>query len=293
MSPMQTIIDKAAVLIEALPYIQHFKGKKVVIKYGGSVIGEEAHCEAIMRDVVFMRTVGMHPILVHGGGKMITKRLKQMGSTSKFVHGLRYTDDATMKIVIEVLRDVISKNIAKILKHLGAVPTLFNGIDHNMIQCQKKTKHLNETVDLGWVGEIIKIRTDEIMEACEWGKVPVVAPIGADEQGNYYNINADSMAGELASEIGAYKMVYLSDIPGILRDVNDPTSLISSLKKSEVETLIKNKVISGGMIPKVESCLKSLEAGSRKTHIIDGRVQHSLLLEMFTDKGIGTEIVPD
>jgi acetylglutamate kinase len=290
---MQTLIDKAAVLIEALPYIQHFKGKKVVIKYGGSVIGEEAHCEAILRDVVFMRTVGMHPILVHGGGRLITERLKKIGTPSRFIHGLRYTDEATMKIVLEVLRESISKNIAKILKRLGAVPMLFSGIDHNMIQCRKKNKHRGEAIDLGWVGEIIKIRTDEIMEACEWGKVPVVAPIGTDAQGNHYNINADSMAGELASEIGAYKMVYLSDIPGILRDVNDSESLISSLKKSEVETLIEKKVISGGMIPKVESCLKSLEAGSRKTHIIDGRVPHSLLLEMFTDKGIGTEIIPD
>ncbi len=293
MSPMQALIDKASVLIEALPYIQRFRGKKVVIKYGGSVFGEEAHCEAIMRDVVFMRTVGMHPILVHGGGKMITERLKLAGISSKFIHGLRVTDDAAIKIVVEVLRDVISKSISKILKRLGAVPILFNGIDRSMIQCRKKTTHLGEAVDLGWVGEITEIHTDEITESCEWGKVPIIAPIGVDEAGNQYNINADSMAGELASEIGADKMVYLSDIPGILRDVNDPESLISSLKKHEVEALIKNNVISGGMIPKVESCLKSLEAGSRKTHIIDGRLQHSLLLEIFTDKGIGTEIVPD
>ncbi len=290
---MKQYIDKAAVLIEALPYIQRFKGKKVIIKYGGSVISQDIYCESVLRDVVFMRTCGMYPIIVHGGGKTISQEVEKAGIEPRFINGLRYTDEATMKIVENVLRKQISKHIADILVKFGAKPILLNGLDGHIIRCKKKTHHLGQRVDLGLVGDITYVNANKITEACEKGFVPVIAPIALDSKGQPYNINADIMAGEVSAAINADKMVYLSDIPGILKDIKDPSSLISSLKKSEVENLIKNGTISGGMIPKIESCLKSMEAGSTKTHIIDGRLQHSLLLEIFTDKGIGTEIVPD
>ena len=288
---MKTIIDKAAVLIEALPYIQKFHSKKVVIKYGGSVISEEINIASVLRDVVFMRTVGMHPIIVHGGGKSITSRLKEANIPARFVDGLRYTDEKTIHIVKEVLRDQISNHIADILRKFGADPILLNGVDGRVIKCRRLSEHMGKPVDLGFVGEITSIDRDIVIKACELGKVPVIAPIGADETGQLYNINADVMAGELSAAINAEKMVYLSDIPGILRDLSNPESLMSTIKKSQIDPLIKDNVISGGMIPKIQSCLKSLDAGAKKTHIIDGRLQHSLLLEIFTDRGVGTEII--
>lgn len=288
---MKTLIDKASILIEALPYIQKYKGKKVVIKYGGSVISEEINIHSVLRDIVFMNTVGMQPILVHGGGKTITARLKEANIPAKFIDGLRYTDEKTMQVVKEVLRDEISHHIADIVKKFGAESILLNGLDGGIIECKKLSRHMGKNVDLGFVGDIVSVRKDIILKACEEGKIPVVAPIGVDDQGQLYNINADLMAGELSAAIGAEKMVYLSDIPGILKDVNDPASLMSSLKKSQIEELIANGVISGGMIPKIQSCIKSMDAGAKKTHIIDGRLQHSLLLEIFTDRGVGTEIV--
>jgi acetylglutamate kinase len=290
---MKTFIDKADVLIEALPYIQRFKGKKVIIKFGGSVLSEEKYTESVLRDVVFMRTVGMHPIVVHGGGKAITLRMKDAGITAKFIQGLRYTDAKTMDIVQDVLRNEISKNIGGILSRFGSVPAYFNGKDTGTFYCEKKTRFLGKEIDLGLVGDIVRVDTAGISAACETEKVPVIAPIGVDERGSLYNINADSMAGELASALNVEKIVFLSDIPGILKDINDPKSMISSLKKTDVDILIKQGVIHGGMIPKIDSCLKSLESGARKTHIIDGRLSHSLLLEIFTDKGVGTEIVQD
>ncbi len=288
---MKKLIDKAAILIEALPYIQKYKGKKIVIKYGGSVISEEININSVLRDIVFMNTVGMQPILVHGGGKTITARLKEANIPAQFIDGLRYTDEKTIQVVKEVLRDEISHHIADILKNFGADPILLNGLDGGIIRCKKLNQHMGKNVDLGFVGDIVSVRRDIILKACEEGKIPVVAPIGVDDQGQLYNINADLMAGELSAAISAEKMVYLSDIPGILRDINNPESLMSSLKKSQIDELIAQAVISGGMIPKIQSCIKSMDAGAKKTHIIDGRLQHSLLLEIFTDRGVGTEIV--
>ncbi|MBN2143155.1 MAG: acetylglutamate kinase [Candidatus Aureabacteria bacterium] len=290
---MKAFIDKADVLIEALPYIQRFKGKKVIIKFGGSVISEEKHTESVLKDVVFMRTVGMQPIVVHGGGKSITMRMRESGITARFIQGLRYTDSKTMEIVQDVLRNEISKNIGDIISQFGAVPAYFNGRDTGTFFCARKTQFMGKEIDLGLVGDIVRVDTEGIVKACESEKVPVIAPIGVDEEGVLYNINADSMAGEMASALNAEKIVFLSDIPGILKDVNDPKSMISSLRKKDVDILIRQGVIHGGMIPKIDSCLKSLEAGARKTHIIDGRLSHSLLLEIFTDKGVGTEIVRD
>ena len=288
---MKKLIDKASILIEALPYIQKYKGKKIVIKYGGSVISEEINIHSVLRDIVFMNTVGMQPILVHGGGKTITARLKEANIPARFIDGLRYTDEKTIKVVKEVLRDEISHHIADILKKFGAEPILLNGLDGGIIQCKKMTRHMGKEVDLGFVGDIVSVNKDIILKACEEGKVPVVAPIGVDEHGQLYNINADLMAGELSATISAEKMVYLSDIPGILKDINNPESLMTTLKKSQIDELISGGVISGGMIPKIQSCIKSMDAGAKKTHIVDGRLQHSLLLEIFTDRGVGTEIV--
>jgi len=290
---MKMFIDKASVLIEALPYIQKFKGKKVVIKYGGSVISEEVYCRSILRDVVFMKTVGMHPIIVHGGGKIISDRLRNAGIEPKFVHGLRYTCKETMDIVSTVLRKEVSKHIADILNEFGAEPFIVNGIDHKAILCSKKKEHLGKSIELGFVGNVDQIDKELILKACDDNKIPIIAPVGVDASGQAYNINADIMAGELCYAIQAEKMVYLSDISGILKDVDDPSSIISSVRESSVDPMIKDGTIHGGMIPKILACLRSLASGSQKVHIIDGRLQHSLLLEIFTDKGVGTEIIPD
>lgn len=287
---MEKYINKAAVLIEALPYIQRFRGKKVVIKYGGSVISEEVYCESVLRDVVFMRTVGMEPIIVHGGGKNISARIKSAGIETKFIHGLRYTDKASMDIVKDVLINDVSKHISDVLLRFGATPKIMNGADTSLIHCEKKKSHLGREIDLGYVGDIQGIDTEQIEKACKDGLIPVIAPVGTDQLGNYYNINADILAGELSAFLKAQKMVYLSDIPGLLKDLNDPHSLISSVTKEQVDILIDNETISGGMIPKIQACLHSLAGGCNKIHIIDGRLQHSLLLEIFTDRGVGTEI---
>jgi acetylglutamate kinase len=196
-----------------------------------------------------------------------------------------------MEIVREVLRNVVSQHIADILKKFGADPVLLNGIDSGVLRCRTLREYMGQPIDLGLVGEITSIETETINQACDRGQVPVIAPIAVDEAGRLHNINADSIAGEICAGVHAEKMVYLSDIPGILRNTDDPESLLSSLKQSDVEPMIENGIIHGGMIPKIRACLKSLESGSKKTHVIDGRLQHSLLLEIFTDKGVGTEIV--
>ncbi len=198
-----------------------------------------------------------------------------------------------MDIVSTVLRKEVSKHIANILDEFGASPFIVNGVDHNAILCSQKKEHLGRAIDLGFVGEVDKIDKDIILEACNDNKIPIIAPVGVDESGQTYNINADIMAGELCYAINAEKMVYLSDISGVLKDIDDPESIISSLRQSEIDPMIKDGTIHGGMIPKILACLKSLSSGSQKVHIIDGRLQHSLLLEIFTDKGVGTEIVPD
>ena len=284
---MEKLIKKAKVLIEALPYIKKFHGKKVVIKYGGSAMEHEKTKKAIMQDIVFMRYVGMNPIIVHGGGKTITDTLKKTGKKSKFIDGLRVTDKETIQVVEQVLVDKINKEIVSLINKSGGNAFGINGKSESLIMATK----LEANNDLGFVGQIIKINPEKLDELCEKRFIPVIAPLGLGENGETYNINADTAASEIAAVLKAQKLVLLTDVPGILKDKSDPESIMSTLKVSEIEVLKERGVITGGMIPKIHACEKALEAGVGKSHIIDGRVLHSLLLEIFTDKGIGTELI--
>ena len=289
MDDMEKIITKASVLIEAMPYIQQLQGKRIVIKYGGSVIAKEKYCESVLRDVVFMRTVGMHPIVVHGGGKSISERMKQEGIIPKFVHGMRVTDEKTIAIVEDVLVETIGKNIIDILSSFGARAE--NLTRNRLVKAKKMTRFMDQEIDLGFVGEVQEVKSDVIIKKCTEGIIPVIAPVGMGDDQMMYNINADIMAGEVAASVRAAKLVFLSDVRGIMRDLSDESSLFSTLKKDDIQTFIEKGIINEGMIPKVHSCIRALENGASKAHIIDGRIPHSLLLEIFTDKGIGTEIL--
>ncbi len=286
---MEKIITKASVLIEALPYIQAFQGKRVIIKYGGSVIAQDKYCESVLRDVVFMRTVGMHPILIHGGGKSISEKMKESGITPKFRHGLRVTDEKTIKIAEEVLVNDVGKRMLEIIESFGGKAEHLT--KEKIIKARKLKNFRGEDIDLGFVGDVEAVKSDILIKKCTEGIIPVIAPIGYDEEGNPYNINADVLAGDVAASVRAEKLVILSDVLGIMRDVNDENTLFSTLKEDDIEKFIEKGIIKEGMIPKVHSCIKALDNGANKAHIIDGRIPHSLLLEIFTDKGIGTEIV--
>lgn len=296
-NPMQKIIDKAAILIEALPYIQRFRNKIVVIKYGGSTMGSDATTTSILKDIVLMEIVGMHPIVVHGGGTAISKRLQEKRIEPEFVEGLRITNEATMQVAEEVLMEV-NRGLVEEIEAFGGMAKGLSGKDDNILHVQKK--HIPtkvgagegaKPVDLGYVGEVTQVKTEQLQQLCDKDIVPVIAPLGLGEEGHAYNLNADTAAGEIAAALGAEKLVYLTNVEGIFEDKDDPNSLLSSVHVDEVETLIEKNVIAGGMIPKVRSGLKSVKAGVAKTHIIDGRLQHSLLLEIFTDKGVGTQII--
>ncbi|MBO8169434.1 MAG: acetylglutamate kinase [Thermoanaerobacteraceae bacterium] len=295
LSPM----EKTNILIEALPYIKKFYGKTVVIKYGGHAMINCELKQAVIKDIVLMKLVGMHPIIVHGGGPEISKMLDRVGKQSRFVNGLRVTDAETMEIVEMVLAGKINKEIVSLINQHGGSAVGLSGKDAFLITAKPKEVFVeNEhgekvTADLGHVGEVVSINPEILTTVIERGYIPVVAPVGVGENGESYNINADTVAGELARAIQADKLVLLTDVEGIMRDSHDPSTLISTLAVSQVPGLIKDGTISGGMIPKVECCVRALEGGVRRTHIIDGRLRHSLLLEIFTDEGIGTMVVPD
>ena len=294
---MKKYIQKANVLIEALPYIQRFRGKTVVIKYGGSVIGNDKFSQSVLQDIVFMECIGINPVLIHGGGHAITEVMKDMGQRPKFVNGLRVTDKKTIQIVEDILINRINAYIVKIIESFGGKARGISGKEGII----KAIKHLAEVknektggihqVDIGYVGDVEKITIEPITKIIEQEEVPVIVPLGFDEDGNTYNVNADIAAGEIASALRAEKLVFLTDVEGIMKNTDDKTSLISTLNAKHVSKFIEPGVINGGMIPKVNSCLKALNSDVKKTHIIDGRISHSLLLEIFTDKGIGTEIV--
>ncbi len=281
---MKRYIQKANVLIEALPYIQQFRGKVFVIKYGGSVIGKEEFSETVLQDLVFMECIGINPVLIHGGGHAINDALKKQGTQPRFVNGLRVTDKETLKIVEHVLVNVVNKKIVSLINALGGKAQGTSGKSGIL----KTKKHKTE---LGFVGDIVEVITQPLMKIIIEEKIPVIAPLGFDENGDTYNVNADIAAGEIASALKAEKLVYLTDVEGIMRNIDDKASLISTLKSHDVEKFISQDVINGGMIPKVNSALKALKSGVKKTHMVDGRIPHSLLLEIFTDKGIGTEII--
>jgi len=288
---MQKIIEKAGVLIEALPYIQKFDEKFVVVKYGGSAMVNNSYEESVLRDLVLMEAVGMRPVVVHGGGNAISTRMKELGAQPKFIHGMRVTDTQTINIVDEVLSGINHQIVTTIFKFGGKAIGL-SGKNDQLIRAKKHFGTVDgKKVDLGYVGSVEAIRAEFIKEAAYNHGIPVIVPVGVGENGELYNINADTVAGEIAAALKSEKLVLLTDVQGIMADPKNDTTLISTLRKSDVEKLIKKGVIVGGMIPKVRSCLCALEAGVGKTHIIDARILHSLLLEIFTDKGVGTEIV--
>jgi len=289
---MKTIVEKADVLVEAMPYIQAFRGKMVVIKFGGSAMENKACHDSILADAAFMECVGLKPVIVHGGGKAISQRMSEEGIRPAFVQGLRVTDKDSIRLVEEVLNDKVNPEIVKTLIAHGARAKGINGT--GILQAEKfmpVDESTNQPVDAGFVGQITSVDTSHIISIMNADMIPVITPLGRDTKGQIYNINADNAASAVAGALHAHKLVFLSDVPGLLNDPADSNSVISTLKQVDAEMLIKRGVIGGGMLPKVQAALSALTAGVRKIHIIDGRLLHSLLLEIFTDKGIGTEIV--
>lgn len=286
-------IRKADVLIEALGYIRKFHGRFTVIKLGGSVMEDPESLRALLVDVVFMQTVGMRPVVVHGGGKAITQAMERAGLQARWVQGRRYTDEATLDIVARVLAEEINADIER---HINKFGGRSSGLHHKTHQClygQRLTlpgSH-GEELDLGRVGEVTEVDVSPIENLCLAGVVPLLPSLAEDDDGKLLNVNADTAAAAVAMALQADKLVFLTDTPGILMDRHEPSSLIRGLTPDDCRDLIERGIIDKGMIPKVEACLASLEAGVKKTHIIDGRLRHSLLLEIFTEKGIGTEIV--
>jgi acetylglutamate kinase len=285
--------DRVEALIEALPYIQKFRGQRFVIKYGGSAMEDDQVVERFLRDVVFLHAVGIQPVLVHGGGKAITQRMRDAGLKPRFVNGLRVTDEQTIRIVEEVLDTQISPGIVQQLIGFGGRAI---GIPGKRVLLAKRLPPQSEgkvaAIDLGFVGEVEEVRLREVEQALADGALPVISPLGQDASGATVNVNADTAAGEIAGALRASKMIYLSDVPGIMRDPLHKESLIPSVNRQKIEHLIEEEIIAGGMIPKVESALRALAHGVKKVHFVDGRVPHALLMEVFTNAGIGTEIVP-
>lgn len=279
-------------LIEALPYIQEFRGHTFVIKYGGAAMEDEEIVEKFLRDVVFLEAVGINPVLVHGGGKAITSRMREAGLKAQFVNGLRVTDATAIKIVEETLDGEINPAIVRTIQDFGGRATGLSG--KSVFVARRLPPQATEegaAIDIGFVGEAAGMKTDKIRLALKKEIVPVISPIGATEEGVVLNINADVAAAALAAELQATKLIFVSDVPGIMRDPDDKSSLIPSLTAEQTESLIKQKVIAGGMIPKVQSAAAALRKGVQKTHLIGGSIQHGLLLEIFTNAGIGSEIV--
>lgn len=284
---MQDIIKKADVLIEALPYIKKFRGKIVVIKAGGSMMENREVISGIFQDIIFMSLVGIKPVIIHGGGPRITEKMKEAGIIAKFVDGFRVTDAKTMKIVDDTL-EATNKEIAKHIEELGGKVKALSGKKDKIIKAVT-LKHKGKY--MGFLGKIVSVNTKPIKDALKDGAIPVITPVALGKDGKAYNINADLAACDIAAALKAEKFVLITDTNGILRDESDEATLIPTLKKKEAEELIKRGVIRGGMIPKVKAIVDALKKGVNKTHIIDGRLSHAILLEIFTDKGIGTEIV--
>lgn len=275
---------KASVLIDALPYIQKYFGQVVVIKYGGNAMVDENLKQAVMDDLVLLSLIGVKVVLVHGGGPEITATMSAMGIESRFVGGLRYTDAETVKVVQMVLAGKTNKDLVYRLECSRGKAVGICGLDGRMIRAKK----LEGEQDLGYVGEIVDVDTSVILHQLEGGYIPVIATLGCDEAGNVYNINADTAAARIASELGARNLILMTDTRGLLRDKDDEDTLIPYVHISEVPSLINQGIISGGMIPKIDSCVEAVRRGVRRAFIIDGRIPHSILIEMLTNEGIGT-----
>lgn len=288
---MEKAIAKADVLIEALPYIQDFRDAVVVVKFGGSAMEDPRQVENILADVTFMECIGMRPVIVHGGGKAISRAMNEAGLVPAFVKGLRVTDEAAIRVVETTIRNKVNATLLDILTKKGARACRIDG--NSIFDVEKRVETdpaSGATIDWGYVGEIRHVHALPLLECFKKETIPVVTPLGRGPDGHLYNLNADDAAAAVARELKARKLAFLSDVPGLLRDRNDVSTLFSTLRIREVEELIRTGVIDGGMLPKIRSCVEALEAGVRKIHIVDGRLPHSLLLEIFTDKGVGTEI---
>jgi len=289
---LQGYIDKAATLIEALPYIQGFRGKVVVVKYGGSTMVGNGAEDTVLKDIVFLASVGICPVIVHGGGPAISRRLEELGVATKRVNGLRVTDEATMKVVEDVLFGEVNAGIVHEIEKLGGHSIGVSAKDAGVMQVRKHWAQTAEgEADIGFVGDVEHIDSAPLLDLIGQGVIPVVAPIGSGPDGQSYNVNADTAAGEIAAALHAEKLVFLTDVIGILLNPQDDSTLLSTVHVTGVDELVGEGVVSGGMIPKIEACVKAVKSGVRKTHIIDGRIPHSMLLEIFTREGIGTEIV--
>lgn len=290
--------ERARTLITALPYIRKFYGKIIVIKYGGHAMLNDELKRAILSDIVLMKFVGINPVIVHGGGPEITEISKKLGLKPEFVRGLRITDKATIEIVSMVLAGKINKEIVSLINQIGGKTCGISGADGSLFYTVKKRAKifnpngLIEELELGYVGEIKRVNPEIVFLLIKEGYIPVIAPLGVGEDGEIYNINADTASGELAVSLKAEKLILLTDVEGVLKNREDKNSLISILKVDEAKKLIEEGIVEGGMIPKIECCINALKGGVASAHILDGRVPHSLLLEIFTDEGIGTMIIP-
>ncbi len=282
-----TNAQRAEILTQALPYIQKYNGKVVVVKYGGNAMINEELKQQVMEDIVLLHLVGVKVILVHGGGPEISEMLKKVGKESVFVDGLRVTDKETAEIVQMVLAGKINKSLVNLLQIKGGKAMGLSGMDGHLIEATVKDERL------GYVGEIVKVNVDPLTDLLEKNYIPVVSTVGCDMAGNVYNINADTAAAYIAGAMGAYRLISMTDINGILRDKDDPKSLISSIDLKEAEELFDTGIISGGMIPKVECCIDAIHRGVEKVFIMDGRVPHSLLIETLTDEGAGTMVMKE
>lgn len=289
---MDDLIAKAKVLNDALPYFRRFMGKTVVIKLGGSAMGDAGIDAATAEDLVMFQTVGMRPVVVHGGGRSVTEFLERLGMPATFKDGLRVSDAETTGIAEMVLVGYVNSAIVAQIQGVGGQACGLSGKDGHMLTAKKYVKPEEPDTDFGYVGRVERVRTDLIRALSDSGFIPVIAPIGLGTDGHTYNINADTVAGAVAAALKAEKLVLLTDTPGLLRDPSDPASIISHITRAEVRDLVASGAISDGMLPKVEACRTGLAAGVNKTHIVDGRVEHALLLEIYTRTGIGTEIVP-
>lgn len=290
-APAELLEQHTRILTEALPYIQKFQGATIVIKYGGHAMVDDRLKEAVIADIVLMETVGMNPVVVHGGGPDITRLLEKVGKKSEFVDGLRVTDAETMEYTEMVLAGKLNGDLVNRINRTGGRAVGLSGKDASLIHARRLNEDPDKP-DIGFVGRIAGIE-HEILDVLDEHKfIPVISPIGVDNEGNSYNINADTVAAELAGALKAEKLILLTDVPGIMRDPERLDSVIPSVEEHQVDALVSEKIITGGMIPKVHACTRALEMGVHKTHILDGRMPHVMLLELFTDFGIGTQIVP-
>lgn len=284
---MEIWLQKAQVLIEALPYIREFAGKTIVVKYGGSAMVDEELKQNVIKDVALLKLVGFKPIIVHGGGKEISRWIDKVGMETTFVNGLRVTDEPTMEIA-EMVLGKVNKSLVQIIQDLGVKAVGISGKDGGLITVEKK---LSGGQDIGFVGEVKKVNPELIQTLLENDFVPIICPIGVDENNQTYNINADDAACAIATAIHAEKLAFLTDIEGVYKDPKDKSTLISELSVEDAESLIGDGYIGGGMLPKLKNCIDAINSGVSRVHILDGRIAHCLLLEIFTDKGIGTAIL--